>query len=356
MQVIGIDIGFGFTKATDGKRYRVFKSIYGEAVEFQYQEALLGDNEGVEHLQLDVDGSAYFIGELAERQSSSRQFTLEQNQFVASASKVLALAAMSCFLQERQQGVHLVVGLPIGHYRQYKSELAGLLRATHDIVVTNAMGERKEVRIAVTDVRVIPQPIGSVMDRLLDNNGRAADRRFAMEKIGVIDVGFRTTDYTISDKTRYSERGSMTTQNGIAKAFGTIAAKLKENCGINVELYRLFEAVETGSIKIRGKGYDLKKITQHAFQQLAQNIAADANRIWADDWDIDSIMITGGGGAVLAAHLQPLLEGVIIPMEQDLDYRLHNVRGYYKFGNHTWPSARMLGQAAAEADDGASAA
>ncbi len=348
MQVIGVDIGFGFTKATDGKQFRVFKSIYGEAVDFQYQESLLDHDEQHEHLQIDIDGNAYFIGELAERQSTNRQFTLEQNQFVASASRVLALAALSCFARERQQTMHLVVGLPIGHYRQYKAELAGMLRDTHDMVVTNAAGERREVRIAVTDVRVIPQPIGSVMDRLLDAQGRPAERRFATEKIGIIDVGFKTTDYTISDKTRYSERGSMTTENGISKAFSAIASKLKENCGINVELYRLFEPVETGSIKIRGRGYDLKKITQHAFQQLAQNIAADANRIWADDWDIDMIMITGGGGAVLAAYLQPLLEGVIVPMEQDLDYRLHNVRGYYKYGCYVWPSARSLPAASVE--------
>lgn len=344
MQVIGIDIGFGYTKVTDGKNYKVFKSIYGEAVDFQFQESLLSGSDSAEHLHIDVGGEGYFIGELAERQSSNRQFTLEQNQFVSSATKILSLAALSGFMKERQQTVRVVLGLPIGHYRQYKAELAGLLRDTHDIVVSNAAGERKEIRIAISDVRVIPQPIGSVMDRLLDDQGRATDQRFALEKIGVIDVGFKTTDYTISDKTRYSERGSMTTQSGIAKAFASISAKLKENCGINVELYRLFEAVESGSIKIRGKGFDLKKITQHAFQLLAQNIAADANRIWADDWDIDKIMITGGGGAVLAPYLQPLLEGMIVPIEQDLDYRLHNVRGYYKYGCNVWPSAQALHQ------------
>ena len=41
----------------------------------------------------------------------------------------------------------------------------------------------------------------------------AADR-----PIGIIDIGFRTCDCTIADKTRYSERGSQTTESGIAKA------------------------------------------------------------------------------------------------------------------------------------------
>lgn len=335
--IIGIDIGFGFTKATNGKDFRVFKSIYGEAIDFQFKESLLNPKaQQDEHLQVDVDNTSYFIGELAERQSSNRQFTLDQTQFIASSTKILALAAITQFMTSDKQSFKIVVGLPIGHYREYKTELADMLRQSHHVVTTNSKGTRKEIVIGITDVKVIPQPIGSVMDRLLNDSGKGSEQRFADEKIGIIDIGFRTSDYTISDKARYSERGSLTTQNGISKAFEVIANKLKDNCGINVELYRLFDAVETGSIKIRGKGYDLRKITQIAFQQLAANIASDANRLWNDDWDMDAIMITGGGGSVLAPYLQPLLEGVIVPIEQDLDYRLHNVRGYLKYGHNMW--------------------
>jgi len=338
--IIGIDIGFGFTKATDGKNFQVFKSIYGEAIDFQFKESLLNPStQQDEHLQVDVDNASYFVGELAERQSSNRQFTLDQTQFIASSTKIFALAAITPFMTSSKQSFKLVVGLPIGHYREYKTELEDMLRQSHHVVTTNAQGTRKELLIGIREVKVIPQPIGSVMDRLLNDVGKNAEQRFANEKIGIIDIGFRTSDYTISDKARYSERGSLTTQNGISKAFEVIANKLKDNCGINVELYRLFDAVETGNIKIRGKGYDLRKITQVAFQQLAANIASDANRLWNDDWDMDAIMITGGGGSVLAPYLQPLLEGVIIPIEQDLDYRLHNVRGYLKYGRNMWLTA-----------------
>lgn len=335
--IIGIDIGFGFTKATDGKTFQIFKSIYGEAIDFQFKESLLRNSpEQDEHIQIDIGGTSYFVGELAERQSSNRQFTLEQTQFVSTSTRTLALAAISRFVTKERQSFKVVVGLPIGHYRQYKDEVRKILRQSHNITITNQQGISQEVLIGINDVKVIPQPIGTVMDRLLDDVGKPNDMRFASEKIGIIDVGFSTCDYTISDKARYSERGSLTTQNGISKAFEVISSKLKDNCGINIELYRLFEAIETGSIKIRGKGYDLRKITQVAFQQLAANIASDANRIWSDDWDMDAIMITGGGGAVLAPYLQPLLEGVIIPIEQDLDYRLHNVRGYNKYGRNVW--------------------
>lgn len=338
--IIGIDIGFGFTKATDGQDFLIYKSIYGEAVDFQYKENLLDNKNEDQHLQIEVSGTSYFVGELAERQSSSRSFTLDQTQFVSSSSKVLALAALSKLVKDREQPVKLVVGLPIGHYRQYKDELAKMLLDTHKFKTINAMGEKSDLSITVSDVRVLPQPIGTVMDRLLSREGVTTNKRFATDKIGIIDVGFRTTDYTISDKGRYSERGSLTTRNGISRAFSKIGNKLKEACGIDIEIYRLFEAVDTGSIKVRGKAYDLSSITQKSFQQLASYIATDANQVWSDDWDIDAIMITGGGGAVLAPYLKDQVQGVVIPIEEDLDYRLHNVRGYYKFGLYTWPSEK----------------
>ena len=334
--VIGIDVGFGFTKATDGKDFLVFKSVYGEAVDLQYKEDLLSSPKNDEHLQIEINDTSYFVGELAERQSSSRSFTLDQNQFVSSSSKILVLAALSRLLHEPEQSIRLVVGLPIGHYRQYKNDLAEMLKGVHVFSAIDAQEKQTDFKVTVTDVRVLPQPIGTVMDRLLGTQGVPKSQRFATDKIGIIDVGFRTTDYTISDKGRYSERGSLTTRNGISKAFSKIGNKLKEACNIDIEIYRLFEAVDTGSIKIRGKAYDLKPITEKSFKQLATAIAADANTVWADDWDIDAIMITGGGGAVLAPYIESQLEGVVIPIKQDLDYRLHNVRGYYKFGLYTW--------------------
>ncbi len=335
MEVIGLDIGFGYTKATNGKRFVVFKSVYGEAAEMQFREQLLASDQGEEHLHVEIDGKAFFVGELAERQSVERFFTLDQNQFVADFTKVLSLAPLS-HMVERQDPVKVVAGLPISHYRRHRKELVEILKGQHPVGVVDGKGERTETVVRITDVRVVPQPFGSVLNLMLSDLGEVRDRRFLEEKVGVIDVGVRTTDYTIADGTKYSERGSRTVDTGISRAFATIASKLQESSGVNIELYRLFEAVEQGSIKIHGKRYDLKLIKEHAFTQLASAIATEANRLWASDWDIDRIMISGGGGAVLAPYLQPLIKGEIMPVDPGRDFRLNNVRGYLKYGKRLW--------------------
>jgi plasmid segregation protein ParM len=335
MEVVGLDIGFGFTKATNGKRSMIFKSVYGEASEMQFREQILSTDKPEEHLQLEIAGTSYFAGELAERQSVERFFTLDQAQFVRDFTKILALMPLA-HMVSRQEPVKLVAGLPVSYYRKHKKEIVDILKGQHEVTVIDANEERTDTVVRISSVRVVPQPFGALMDLMLNDIGEVRDKRFLKEKVGVIDVGFRTTDYTIADQTRYSERGSRTIDLGISKAFATIAAKLQESSGVNVELYRLYSAVEEGSIKIHGKRYDLKLIVDHAFNQLATRVANEANRLWANDWDIDKVLITGGGGAVLAPYLQKIIKGEVLAIDAAEDTRFANVRGYYKYGKRLW--------------------
>ena len=335
MEILGIDIGFGFTKATNGKDFLVFKSVLGEATDIQFQEQVLAGPTGDDHLQVEVDGKSWFVGELAERQSNVRFFTLDQSQFIAQFAKNLALTA-AAQLVGGFIPINLVTGLPIGYYRQHKDELARILQGEHKVALVDAAGKRQEKVININKVRVIPQPFGSMFNLMLNDLGDLGDKRLVKEKIGIIDVGFRTSDYTISDKMRYSERGSRTTDSGIARAFNVIATKLREKSGVSIELYRLYDAVDRGSIKIRGKEYDLKVLTEQVFSQLAGAVAGEVERLWADDWDMDAMVITGGGGAVLARYLTPLLNGHVLPVDPSKDARLSNVQGYWKFGKHLW--------------------
>lgn len=335
VNIIGLDIGFGFTKATDGNARVLFKSVLGEAKELQYREQLGATDKNTPYLHIQVGEESFFAGDLAERQSSVRTYTLDQDQLISDFVKTLGLAALTQ-LTEDNEPVHLVTGLPVRYFRRHREQLVQTLTGTHHVKMFDPAGQVREMNVKVEKVRVIPQPFGSLFGLMLNDIGRVSDQRFAQEKIGVIDVGFRTADYSIADKTRYSERGSGTSDAGISHAFEIIATALQEKSGVNVELYRLYDAVRNGSIKVRGKSYDLGRITERAFSQLATAIASEVNRLWADDWDIDQIVLTGGGGKVLAPHLSKLVQGEVLPVEGSGDVRFNNVTGYWRYGTHLW--------------------
>jgi len=335
VDAVGLDVGFGFTKATNGRETLIFKSVYGEATDIPIREQFIEGQAQENYLHIVHEGQELFIGELAERQSTVRFFTLEPQRFISQFVKPLALAALSR-LVERNIPVNLVTGLPVGQFRQQREELIQQLQGRHQLQICDRSGERRDTVICINKIRVVPQPFGSLFNLTLNELGEANERRYLQEKVGVVDVGFRTADYTVAQRSNYSNRGSRTTDAGISTAFATIADKLQEQCGVRVELYRLYDAVEHGSIKVHGKRYDIKAMAGQVLGRLAADIATEVNTLWNDDWDIDAILVSGGGGGALTPYLKPLLHGEIIPLPGGDDARLNNVRGYLKYGRHLW--------------------
>ena len=353
MQILGIDIGFGFTKATNGKDTFIFKSIFGEDADIQFW-ADFGTDAPTDHIHVTIDGKSYFIGDLAEQQSRVLHFTLDQEKLITDFVKVLTLTVAGLFLDESTPinvPLNVVSGLPIGFFKQNHERFHEVLSGHHQVTYHFHDGRKTTKELNINKVRMLPQPLGSVLNLLMDANGKLINKALATQKVGVVDIGFRTTDYTILDHLRYIDRGSRTSETGISKGFGVIANKLREQCGVNVELYRLYNAVESGSIKMRGQGVNFAQIRDQVYSQLAASIANDIDRLWDDDWDMDAIILTGGGSKDLAKHLQPQITGNILALDPDLDPRLNNVMGYLKYGQSVWGEAG--GEAAyAESESG----
>jgi plasmid segregation protein ParM len=341
MQILGIDIGFGFTKATNGKDTFIFKSIFGEDADIQFW-ADFGTDAPTDHIHVTIDDKSYFIGDLAEQQSRVLHFTLDQEKLITDFVKVLTLTVAGLFLDESTPidvPLNVVSGLPIGFFKQNHERFHEVLSGHHQVTYHSHDGRKTTKELNINKVRMLPQPLGSVLNLLMDANGKLINKALATQKVGVVDIGFRTTDYTILDHLRYIDRGSRTSETGISKGFGVIANKLREQCGVNVELYRLYNAVESGSIKVRGQGINFAQIRDQVYSQLAASIANDIDRLWDDDWDMDAIILTGGGSKDLAKHLQPQITGNILALDPDLDPRLNNVMGYLKYGQSVWGEA-----------------
>ena len=338
MKVLGIDIGFGFTKATNGKDTLIFKSLLGDAADIQFW-ADFGDSAPTDHIHVTIDGESYFIGDLAEQQSSVLNFTLDQERLISDYVKKLSLTAAGMLIQDESATntpINLISGLPIGYFKENHNRFNETLSGHHSITYHSSDGKQKNREIYINKVRMLPQPMGSIVNLLMNDNGKIANPDLAKQKIGVVDIGFRTTDLAILDRLRYINRGSKTIDMGIAKGFGVIANKLREKSSVNVELYRLYRAAETGTITMRGHGFSFPKIRDQVYSQLATSIADEIDRLWANDWDIESIFLSGGGSRELAGFLEPLIVGNVIPIDPDQDSRLNNVKGYLKYGRHIW--------------------
>ena len=346
MEIVGIDVGFGFTKAYNGKNSVIFKSIIGDATDIQFH-SVLGDDSSTSNLHITLDGKSYYLGSYAELQSNIREYTLDQEKLLENYFKILAVTAAG-LCTDTPAPIQVVTGLPVGYLKRDSKRLKEIMLGVHDIIFHHPDGKDVSRKIHIDKLHVIPQPIGSIFNLIFDEQGRIIDKVLAGQKLGVVDIGFKTTDFSIFDHLQYIERGSSTMDTGISKCFSVIAGKLKQESNINIELFRMFKFIESGMIKIRGKEYNITNLKKRVYTHAATAIVADLNRLWENDWDIDSIILSGGGSVELADYLVSGIEGNIIPIPKNIDARFNNVQGYCKFGRYKWGYTKYLSEQGTE--------
>ncbi|MCP4718850.1 MAG: ParM/StbA family protein [Desulfobacteraceae bacterium] len=339
METVGIDVGFGYTKAYNGKNSVIFKSLIGDATDIQFR-SFLGEESSTSDLHITLNDKEYFLGSYAEQQSNIPEFTLDQEKLIENFVKILAVTAAG-ICSDSTGPINVVTGLPVGYLKRDSRPLKEMIQGIHEITYHNINGKDETKKVHIDKIHVIPQPIGSIFNLIFDEYGKIRDKKLALQKLGVVDIGFKTTDFSIFDHLKYIERGSSTMDTGISKCFSVFANKLRQESNINIELYRIFKYVTAGMIKIRGKEYNITNLKKRVYTHAASAIASDLNRLWENDWDIDSIILSGGGSVELAEFLSPNIDGNVIPIPRKIDARFNNVQGYYRFGKYKWGNANI---------------
>src|SRR5690554_2413080 len=156
---IGIDIGFGFVKATDGQKQVIFPSVVGEGRNIRYNTGINNSNI-MDNLILQLEGNNYFVGDLANRQSDIVMSTLSQNRINSIEHEVLFCTALG-LLNPTIEGVNIVTGLPVNEYSdEMKEKLSQHIKGTHVFKLNN-----KPYLYNIKNCKVIPQPFGTIFDQ-----------------------------------------------------------------------------------------------------------------------------------------------------------------------------------------------
>lgn len=116
MEIVGVDVGFGFTKAYNGKNSIIFKSIIGDTTDIQFRSSL-SDTSSSSNLHITLEDKSYFLGSYAELQSNIREFTLDQEKLLEEFVKILAISAAG-ICTDTSKPIQVVSGLPVGYLRR----------------------------------------------------------------------------------------------------------------------------------------------------------------------------------------------------------------------------------------------
>jgi plasmid segregation protein ParM len=188
--IIGLDIGYGYTKAVRSTAEVVFPSVVGQAERIRYESDLISENGRGIHL-VTPDGER-FVGGLALLQSRIKWTPQDRGRVTSRTMVTLAQAAFSELGVSGE--VALVTGLPVEWYGD-REALTEQLKGRH--VIRRCGGGCPVVN--VSQVLVVPQPFGSLFALILDKDGKLINEDLARGRVGVIDVGMHTTDFVLVD-------------------------------------------------------------------------------------------------------------------------------------------------------------
>ena len=333
-ELIGVDLGFGFTKGFDGRRAVILQSVLSEDgfADDSPTTDRLGQDQGF-HLM--ADGGAFFAGCRADCDWRSPLHPRQPDRLFGDYGKRLVLAVLAGYTVA-ERPLHLVLGLPVSHCQRLKASFEAHLIGYHEMRALQPDGSRIPHDIHIRKIHTIPHPLGTYMGMLMDANGRMRDEALGDRKIVLVDIGFRTTDVIVMERMRLSNRCSATIDQGIGWGFEAIDRKLRQKTGHRPRFDQLYQAVRMGAISIQGQTYNLERIRDETFGRLAEELAGRIGRMLTAEWDLDRLLLTGGGARELAEPIGPLLPGEVSLIENVQDLRLNNVQGQLHLARSRW--------------------
>lgn len=322
-QLIGIDVGYGFVKVTDGQVGYSFPSVVGEGHTKPTFSMKIGPSPAIDQLKVGIGDRLFFVGKSAIKHSRFPYRDLSYTRSVSDDLETLFLTALSLFAKDVTNVFNVVTGLPVERMH-LASDLIKRVKGERTITLYNDATSRNTT-ISVNEIEVVPQPLGTYWSSL-SNSVVPSDGR-----TGVVDIGFRTTDFATIEDSEYIPEKSKTIPVGLATAYDDISSSLVTEFGVEKESYALDGIVINRKINISGETIDISNIVESAFEKLATNILVEVHSQWNIS-EFDSLLLTGGGGQALSSYLLPQLSHGKLAS----DPITANCRGYLTWANRLW--------------------
>jgi plasmid segregation protein ParM len=331
MNIHAVDLGFMYTKAIiNGKRF-IIKSVVGDSKSQKFGDLDTYMKAGEDNIQVRIGSENYFVSDLAINQSDIIHHSLKGDRFNSEATEIILKGLLGASQLVGNNEI-IISGLPVSHYTKFKSNIHKLFLdnngKTHNY---DAMVDNKPSKgyVKFSKGKFVPQPYGVLLDKLLDEKGQIKDKILANKTIAVIDIGFGTTDIYVAEALRPIDKLSFSLPRAMNTAYRLIGDKIEEKFGVSLQLHVLEKIAREGVLKSQGKLHPVDKLVEWAYQNLAKQLATEISNKWGTSlFDIDEIVLAGGGGIALNKWVIPEFDN--IELLEDSQWAV--VNGYSKWG------------------------
>lgn len=317
-----IDLGWGWTKYSKLDRdsgelqYLSFPSLAPRSAGLDLSLSVMGKRDTV---VVNVEGTDYEVGpDSADLDSNDATRNLN-DQYIHTDQYSAVFRGALHYIGEPSIDL-LVVGLPLSNMHSAQ-KLREMLVGEHKINASES--------VMVWDVLVLPQPMGSLYYCLSQKD--KPEFEFMGEEVNlVIDPGFLTLDFLLSNGDKVIENRSGAHVGGVSKVLRGLADSISTKFGIKYEnLSAIDKGLRRRKIKINGEVEELEDHIKSTRPLLEGSVNYLKNVVGAGS-DIDNIILVGGGSYIyrkVIEHYYPKHKLIVLE-----DAQLSNVIGFQKAG------------------------
>lgn len=307
MTVLGMDVGYGWTKVVDEKGVRTIPSVVGS---WEPTVQVPGFGADRQNGVVTIGRQRYLVGERALRHSAFLYQTQARGWIDSVAYRALVAEALVSYGPE--EPLTVATGLPVRHLDD-RQALAKVIRQCHPGIQT---------------VEVLPQPLGTFMDLYLSEQGEVVRPELAEQVLGIIDIGFFTSDFLTLDRLQMQGAKMQGVDVGMSMVGERLARDIGEAFRLPLNSHQADEVIRTRQVRVYGEAQDVGELVDARVKELAQVIRSQAERLWHLP-ALDGLILTGGGAALVAPELTALG-----PVRAVADSQAANARGYFRYARY----------------------
>lgn len=339
MELFALDLGNIQTKIMSSRKEKVLPS------KFTYYSDLGNQKTSISERKLDIKEYSTIIDDrFSYAWGSDINFAKVrtfldtigfENRYSSPNFKLLATFAIGELAKDFQEAkdgmleVNIVTGVPTDEFNEKAvKSIIKVLKSDHNITID---GERLAVR--VNEVRVLPQPIGTVYNELLDDEGYIKNDDYETETISVVDCGGGTILIDTLNDMNLSETGRSQEEYGAHALYDEIIADCKKN-EVTLNKNDIEKIIRDQKDKYiykpnKDQSYDITGIVSRNIDKYTNTLLSIVNSTLKGTSRIDTLFFTGGGANIINKEL--ILERYERAIFID-NSELANVNGFYKYG------------------------
>lgn len=295
---IGIDIGYGFTKAVNEAGEKI---IFPSLVAPAGHDTLSGIFSQTQEYRVNIV-SGYQKTELLIGEAARHSFAVSQalnKEKPPELHDPLLLTAIGLLGQNHSE-ISIGVGLPLAFYASQKEHLQNRLRQLSACVTVNGT----ETHICEPEVQVLPQGAGVLL--------KAGEKLPLRGYIGVVDPGTYTTEYLLFEMKEgqpvpvLEACGSV--EVGTNLVYSAVAREFQAQTGsplpIGMEHEIAQQALNREVIRYYGKDYYLDNVAYTARKTVTTTICQKVLASWGNRTGyIQNTFLAGGGPLFFGSDL-----------------------------------------------------